>query len=63
MTDLRTTLRAWRRNATQRKAAEALGVSLRTYQKWEIGRIPDPSTLALLLRLIEIVKLEQDERR
>lgn len=61
MTDLRTTLRAWRGGATQREAAEALGVSLRTYQKWEQGRLPDPSTLALLLRLIEIVKLEQED--
>lgn len=59
MTDLRTTLRTWRGNATQREAAEALGVSLRTYEKWEQGRMPDPSTLALLLRLIEIVKPEK----
>ena len=58
MTDLRTTLRAWRRNATQRKAAEALGVSLRTYIHWEGGRSPDPSTLALLLRLIAFIKPE-----
>ena len=61
MNTLPTTLRTWRGNATQREAAEALGVSLRTYEKWEIGRMPDPSTLALLLRLIEIVKLEQEE--
>ena len=61
MTDLRTTLRTWRGNATQREAAEALGVSLRTYQKWEIGRIPDPSTLALLLRLIAFIKPDARE--
>lgn len=53
------TLRTWRGAATQREAAEALGVSLRTYQKWEQGRLPDPSTLALLLRLIELVKPDQ----
>lgn len=58
MNTLPDTLRAWRGNATQREAAEALGVSLRTYQKWEIGRIPDPSTLALLLRLIAFIKPE-----
>jgi transcriptional regulator with XRE-family HTH domain len=58
MNTLPTTLRAWRGNATQREAAEALGVSLRTYQKWEIGRMPDPSTLALLLRLIAFIKPE-----
>ena len=58
MTDLRTTLRTWRGNATQREAAEALGVSLRTYEKWEQGRMPDPSTLALLLRLIAFIKPE-----
>ena len=61
MTDLRTTLRAWRRNATQREAAEALGVSLRTYQKWEQVRMPDPSTLALLLRLIAFIKPDARE--
>ena len=59
MNTLPDTLRAWRGNATQREAAEALGVSLRTYEKWEQGRMPDPSTLALLLRLIEIVKPEK----
>ena len=59
MNTLPDTLRAWRGNATQREAAEALGVSLRTYIHWEGGRSPDPSTLALLLRLIEIVKPEK----
>ena len=61
MNTLPDTLRAWRGGATQREAAEALGVSLRTYQKWEIGRIPDPSTLALLLRLIAFIKPDARE--
>ena len=61
MNTLPDTLRAWRRNATQREAAEALGVSLRTYQKWEQGRMPDPSTLALLLRLIAFIKPDARE--
>lgn len=55
------TLRTWRGAATQREAAEVLGVSLRTFQHWEGGRMPDPSTLALLLRLIEYVKPEQEK--
>ena len=61
MNTLPDTLRAWRGNATQREAAEALGVSLRTYEKWEQGRMPDPSTLALLLRLIAFIKPDARE--
>ena len=61
MNTLPDTLRTWRGNATQREAAEALGVSLRTYQKWEQGRMPDPSTLALLLRLIAFIKPDARE--
>lgn len=53
------TLRTWRGAASQAVAAAVLGVSLRTYQHWEQGRMPDPSTLALLLRLIEYVKPDQ----
>lgn len=41
-------LRAWRGDATQAQAAEALGVSLRTYQGWEAGRHVSKSTKALL---------------
>ena len=50
------TLKAWRGTASQAVAAATLGVSLRTYSHWEQGRNPDPSTLALLLRLIKLVK-------
>ena len=61
MNTLPDTLRTWRGNATQREAAEALGVSLRTYIHWEGGRSPDPSTLALLLRLIAFIKPDARE--
>jgi transcriptional regulator with XRE-family HTH domain len=46
-------LKAWRTTAslTQKVAAEKLGVSLRTYQAWEIGRgMPYPKLLALALK-------------
>ena len=56
MTDLATTLREWRGAVSQARAASALGVSLKTYQGWEQGRIPDASTLGLLLRLIALMK-------
>lgn len=50
------TIKAWRGKATQVEAASLLGVSLRTYQHWEQGRVPNPSTIALLMLIIRYVK-------
>jgi transcriptional regulator with XRE-family HTH domain len=55
--DVANTLRTWRGDCPARKAAEALGVSVRTYEGWEQGRGPTGSTLALLLKLVGIIKI------
>jgi hypothetical protein len=49
--------------ATQAEAAAALGVSLRTYQGWHLGRARAAVTDALLTRLcthIESTRITQD---
>ena len=50
MTDLPTALREWRGAYPARVAAEALGVSARTYEGWEQGRAS--SAVEALLRII-----------
>lgn len=53
MTDLPAILREWRGNMTQAAAASHLGVSLRTYQGWEVARrMPSDTTISLLIRAI-----------
>lgn len=50
-------LRDWReRNGlTQARAAELLGVSLRSLQEWEHGRRPGRSVDALVRRLVAVL--------
>ena len=48
--DVSDILKAWRGNMPQSRAAEMLGVPLKTYQGWEQGRpMPYPRLLTLAL--------------
>ncbi len=43
----------WRQGKTQAEMAELLGVSVRTYIRWEQGDYPMPQPAAKLLAMIE----------
>jgi DNA-binding XRE family transcriptional regulator len=70
--DFRDDLKAWRARVgyTQRQAAEALGVELRTLHNWELGRYSPSAGVALRLamqgiekQLAEQAAQEKKERR
>lgn len=58
MTDLPATLRNWQGKATAQQAADALGVSRRTYEGWLAGRASG-AVSSLLVRLIKFVAASQ----
>lgn len=49
-----TNLKAWRKakNLTQEKAAQALGLSYRHYQRLEAGHSPLTETMQILVKVI-----------
>jgi transcriptional regulator with XRE-family HTH domain len=53
-------LKAWRGKVSQAELASRLGVSRRTYGRWEIGRIPVPSLLLILMRFAKPGDLQQN---
>jgi len=56
-TTFRKQLRRWRKNRSQQKAAEILGVPLATYRNWEQGRNEPPKfALKTLLEVIRPTK-------